>query len=75
MFTFNVFVVHIAGAMRTPGTGEPGWDKKGPCHYLTDFYVNHFQLPTIPFLNADPNDCTYYKFYDQELVQKKGIYK
>ena len=58
--------------MRVPGNGKPGWDKEGPCHYLTDFYVNHFQLPTIPFLNSDPDDCTYFKFYDDKPIQKKG---
>ena len=63
--------------MRIPGNGNPNWDEKGkgPCHYLSDFYVNHFDLKTIPFLNSDKKGRTFYKFYDRKRIQKKGIQK
>ena len=77
MHLLHFFLYNTAGAMRIPGNGDPDWDEngEGPCHYLSDFYVNHFKLNTIRFFNSDPEKGTFYKFYGKERIQKKGIQK
>ena len=54
--------------MRLPGTGKP--NLKGPCHFLTDFYSQTFELPLKPFINSDKNG--YYRFYGDTPIKMGG---
>ena len=63
-------IVQVAGAMRLPGTGRKDWT--GPSHFMTDFYIQKFQLPLEEF--AQCSDQTYYAFNGKTPIKKAGIY-
>ena len=55
--------------MREPGTGRKDWN--GPCHFITDFYIQKFQLLTEEFVQF--SDQTYYAFNRKLPIKKAGI--
>ena len=49
-------------------------DSPEKIHFLTDFYaVKEFGLKLLPFNNTDDN--AWLKFYDEDRIRIKGIYK
>ena len=52
--------MHVAGAMRLPGSGELDCDGPHVHHYLTDYYAQKFSLPVVPFINSTEEG--YYMF-------------
>ena len=54
--------------MREPGTGRKDWT--GPSHFMTDFYIQKFQLPTEEFVLF--SDQTYHVFNGKPPIKRAG---
>ena len=64
-FRFSNGIHAEAGAMRLPGDADP--TKRGISHWLTDYYIDLFDLEVAPFHNDDPNALI--------KILKEGVYK
>ena len=64
-FRFSNGIHAEAGAMRLPGDADP--TKRGISHWLTDYYIDLFDLEVAPFHNDDPNALI--------KILKQGVYK
>ena len=66
-FHFSNGVHAEAGAMRLPGDADP--TKRHVSHWLTDFYIDLFNLEVSPFHNDDPN--TLIKILDEHVYKQR----